>query len=146
MLWRLGLSVCLIAIASAPAFAQSCARTDFEAVVDNAAEALRQLNGENKPVFQERLRALREKRGWDHDTFISKAQPFVIDETIEGFDSRSQDLLNTIASLGEQGTSAETPDCSLLLRLRELMTDLVAAQKEKWAYMFAKLDKAIAGG
>src|SRR5262249_2825321 len=39
-----------------PAAAGECARADFEAVVDDAAAALRDLNQKNKPDFQEKLR------------------------------------------------------------------------------------------
>lgn len=129
----------LVGFAGATANAQTCARSDFEAVVDDAAEALRRLNAENKPVFQELLRTLKEKRGWDHDAYLREAAPFVQDEKIDALDQRSQDLLNDIANLGEEGTSAPAPDCALLVELRQRMQDLVAAQTEKWTYMFTKL-------
>src|ERR1700730_8105308 len=47
--------------------AKECAKADFEAVVDDAAAALRDLNLKNKPNFQEKLRQLKDKRGWSHD-------------------------------------------------------------------------------
>ncbi|KUO67412.1 MAG: hypothetical protein APF80_11460 [Alphaproteobacteria bacterium BRH_c36] len=129
----------LVAIPNSAAYAQSCARSDFEAVVDDAAEALRQLNAQNKPVFQELLRTLKDKRGWDHDVYLREATPFVQDEKIDTLDQRSQDLLTDIATLGEEGTAAPTPDCALLAELRKRMQELVAAQTAKWEYMFTKL-------
>ncbi|MCH9807687.1 MAG: hypothetical protein K0U74_08155 [Alphaproteobacteria bacterium] len=126
------------------ALAQSCARSDFEAVVDEAASSLRKLNAENKPVFQEMLRKLKDKHAWSHDVFMKNAEPFVQDETIDAYDQKSQDLLIDIATLGEEGSAAATPDCTLLDELRARMTDLVKAQTAKWSYMFAKLEKEIA--
>ncbi|MBU1210605.1 MAG: hypothetical protein KJ587_04935 [Alphaproteobacteria bacterium] len=136
---RVVIGLLLVAIAHSGANAQSCARSDFEAVVDDAAEALRQLNSENKPVFQELLRTLKDKRGWDHDVYLREATPFVQDEKIDALDQRSQDLLTDIATLGEEGTAAPTPDCALLAELRQRMQELVTAQTAKWHYMFTKL-------
>lgn len=131
-------------LASGRTHAQAtCARSDFEAVVDDAAAALRRLNADNKPAFQELLRTLKEKRGWDHDTFLREATPFVQDENIDAYDQKSQDLLADIASVGEEGTSTQNPDCALLEKLRGQMQELVASQTAKWSYMFAKLQKEI---
>lgn len=123
----------------APAFAVTCARTDFEAVVDEAAAALRDLNQQNRPVFQERLRELKDKRGWSHDEFLAAAVPFVKDDKIEVYDETSNQLLDEIATMGQEGAEAATPDCARLEDLRERMARLVEAQTAKWNYMFAKL-------
>ena len=120
-----------------------CTKADFEAVVDNAAAALRGLNMKNKPAFQEKLRALREKRGWSHDAFLKEAAPFVRDEQIAVFDQQSERLLSDISTMGQEGADAETPDCALLLELRTRMKVLVETQKAKWTYMFQKLDTAL---
>ena len=122
----------------------ACARGDFEAVVDEAAMALRALNAQNKPTFQEKLRALKDKRGWSHEAFLQEAAPFVRDEKIAVYDQTSQELLAEIAVLGQEGSEAQTPDCALLDSLRERMSRLVGAQREKWDYMFAKIDTALA--
>ncbi len=122
----------------------SCARGDFEAVVDDAAGALRALNKQNKSNFQERLRQLREKKGWSHEEFLVRAEPYVRDEAISVFDNTSARLLGEIATLGQEGSEAPTPDCKLLSQLHERMTVLVTAQTDKWTYMFDKIDKALA--
>ena len=48
--------------------------------------SLRDLKIENRPVFQEKLRELKEKRKWTHDEFIEKAKPFVLDEKTAVYD------------------------------------------------------------
>jgi len=123
---------------------QDCTKAEFEAVVDDAAAALRDLNLKNKPAFQEKLRQLKDKRGWSHDEFLKQATPFVRDDKIAVFDQDSERLLSDISSQGQEGAEAKTPDCALLLELRARMKVLVETQSAKWSYMFQKLDAALA--
>ena len=121
----------------------ACAREDFESVVDEAAEALRTLNRQNKPTFQENLRQLKDKRGWSHEEFLEKAVPYVRDDQINVFDRKSQQLLNEISTIGSEGSAAERPDCAVLIELRARMKVLVKTQTDKWSYMFGKLAAAL---
>jgi len=127
----------------APA-AQVCAKADFEAVVDDAAGALRDLNLQNKPAFQEKLRQLKDKRGWSHEAFLKEAAPFVRDDKIAVYDQESERLLTDISTLGQEGADAPTPDCALLADLKTRMQTLVNTQTAKWTYMFEKLAAALA--
>jgi hypothetical protein len=120
----------------------TCARADFEATVDAAAASLRELNQQNTPTFQSKLRLLKEKRGWSHDQFLQEATPFVRDDTIAGFDQQSEEFLLRIQSLGQEEASA--PDCAVLGELRASMQALVETQKAKWTYMFEKIDRVLA--
>jgi hypothetical protein len=135
-------------LTAAPAFAQeaatTCTKTEFEDVVDDAAAALRDLNNKNRPEFQEKLRHLKDKRGWDNDQFLKEAAPFVKDDQIDVFDDKSNDLLDKISSMGQEGATAKTPDCAMLSELRGHMAVLVETQTEKWTYMFKKLDGELA--
>lgn len=123
--------------------APACTKADFEAVVDEAAQALRDLNMKNKPTFQERLRQLKDKHGWSHEVFLKEAQPYVRDDEITALDTASEELLGKISSMGQEGAEAKSLDCGLLGKLRGFMGDLVAAQTKKWTYMFAKIDKEL---
>jgi hypothetical protein len=117
-----------------------CAKADFEAVVEQAAGSLRDLNGKNKPLFQEKLRNLKTKRGWSNDQFISEAAPLVRDDKISGYDQTTEELLSAISQMGQEGAAAAKPDCGLLLELRARMKVLVDTQSAKWAYMFEKIE------
>jgi hypothetical protein len=130
-------------VPAAPA-PQECTKAEFEDVVDEAAAALRDLNFKNKPAFQEKLRELKDKRGWSHDQFLAEATPFVRDDKIAVFDQQSERLLLDISSQGQEGADAKTPDCALLQDLLRRMKVLVETQTAKWAYMFEKLDAALA--
>ena len=98
----------------------------------------------NRPTFQEKLRQLRDKRHWSHDEFIQNAKPFVRDDKTVVYDTKTDELLSTIASMGQAGATADIPDCSRMLELRALMKLLVDTQSAKWTYMFQKLDAELA--
>ena len=136
------LAALLVALSGArAALAQApCSKADFEAVVDEAAGALRDLAQQNTPQFQARLRQLKIKRGWSDDRFLQEAEPLVRDETIAGFDQKSEELLARITGAGQAGASGATPDCTLLVGLRGSMGALVETQKAKWTYMFDKIE------
>lgn len=121
-----------------------CAKAEFESAVDQAAMSLRDLNNRNRPEFQSRLRALKEKRGWSDDEFLKEAAPFVQDDRIEVFDEESNKLLASISTMGTEGASATVPDCAMLAELRRLMSVLIETQASKWTYMFEKLDAELA--
>ena len=129
-----------LAIPPAEAAAPACAKGEFELVVEDAAAGLRELNSKNKPAFQDKLRQLKTKRGWDNDQFLKEAAPYVRDDKIAEYDQKSDELLTAIASMGQEGASAKAPDCALLLELRARMKVLVETQTLKWTYMFEKLD------
>ena len=118
----------------------TCAKSDFEAVVEEAAASLRELNTKNKPTFQEKLRQLKDKRGWTHEQFLTEATPFVRDDKIAVYDQSTDELLSAIASMGQEGATAVTPDCAVLLELRARMKVLVDTQTSKWDYMFGKIE------
>ena len=141
---RLAMATSLVAIWGDPVAAQSCTRADFEAVVGEAAAALRELNQSNKPNFQAQLRRLKEKRGWNHDQFLEAAAPIVQDDRIADYDGRSSAFLARIEQLGSEGAQAATPDCKRLIEVHTSMQALVNVQKEKWAYMFKKVEVELA--
>jgi hypothetical protein len=133
--------IALLLAASAPcALAQTpCSKADFEAVVDEAAAALRNLNHQNTPQFQARLRQLKDKRGWSHEQFLLEAAPFVRDEAIAAFDQKSEDFLARITQAGQAQATAAALNCGLLVELRASLAALVETQKAKWTYMFDKI-------
>ena len=132
-----------LGLMAGPAGAE-CARTDFEAVVDSAAGSLRDMNAANKPKFQDKLRQLRDKRGWTQEQFMKEATPFVLDEQIVTYDARSAELLERIAAGGSAGAAAATPDCAMLDGLKGAMKLLVEIQSAKWSYMTGRIDAELA--
>ncbi len=142
----MALPIVLALFLSAPTAAQDqgCTREAFESVVGQSAAALRELTSQNRPIFQARLRALRDKRGWAHDQFLKEAAPIVQDERTEAFDKTSSELLADIERMGAEGSAAPKPDCAALARLRDRMEALVTAQRQKWAYLIQKVELELA--
>jgi hypothetical protein len=136
------LGLCALACASSPTNAQpaTCARADFETVVDLASDTLRDLNQKNTSVFQGKLRELKTKRGWSHEQFLKEAAPLVADDKITAYNDQSEDLLARINGAGASGGQSAKPDCRVLAALRANMQALVDAQTAKWAYMFGKVE------
>ncbi|MFA5949778.1 MAG: hypothetical protein WC807_05795 [Hyphomicrobium sp.] len=130
--------------ATAQDAAAACAKAEFESVVDEAAAALRDLNNKNRPEFQDQLRKLKEKRAWTNDQFLIEAAPYVKDDQIEIFDGTTNELLDKISSMGQEGATAKVPDCAMLSELRGHMNVLISTQTEKWSYMFKKLESELA--
>ncbi len=144
-------AICTVSGRFAPAVAQeapaapaTCDKAEFESAVDQAAESLRDLNNKNRPAFQAKLRQLKEKRAWNDNQFLKEAEPFVKDEKITVYDSKTSELLASIASMGQEGANAPEPNCTVLGELRGLMQVLIGTQTDKWSYMFEKLDTELA--
>lgn len=129
---------------SSEAVPATCAKSEFESAVDHAAEALRDLNNRNRPEFQAKLRKLKEKRAWNDDQFLKEAAPYVRDDQIALYDAKTNDLLASISSMGQEGANAKDPNCTVLAELRGLMQVLIDTQGTKWTYMFKKLDDELA--
>ncbi|MBO0765895.1 MAG: hypothetical protein J2P50_15105 [Hyphomicrobiaceae bacterium] len=131
--------------ASGAALSQAaCAKADFEAVVNAAGAALRDLAQQNKPVFQAKLNQLKDKRSWSNDELIKQAEPLVRDETIAGYDKKSQELLARITGAGQNKADPPAPNCALLTSLQADLKLLVETQQAKWTRMFGKLDQELA--
>jgi hypothetical protein len=124
--------------------AATCAKVDFEAVVNAAGAALRDLAQQNTPVFQAKLRALKDKRSWTNDEFLKQAEPLVRDEKIARYDKKSEELVARITGVSQPEAASATPDCALLTDLQTALKMLVETQKVKWAHMFAKIEKELA--
>lgn len=121
----------------------ACTREAFEQAVSQSAESLRDLTGVNRPIFQIRLRELKDKRGWDHGQFLREAAPIVQDERTDAYDKESAALLEEISRMGAEGSAAPTPDCAALARLKGHMQALVDAQRGKWAYLIEKVEREL---
>jgi hypothetical protein len=149
--WACAVAVALLApggagsaVSQTPPSAGQCVKADFVAVVNAAGAALRDLSQQNTPVFQGKLRELKDKRNWSNDEFLKQAEPLVRDDTIAGYDKKSEELVARIAGGGSQGgTAAGAPDCALLASLQGDLKLLVETQKAKWTHVLAKVDREL---
>jgi hypothetical protein len=124
------------------ASAQTCTREDFAKAVNGAGVALRQLNAENAPRLQAKMRQLKTKMNWPDAGFEEKAYQALQDERISALDAEANDRLARIDALGTIGPSAE-PDCAKLQELSAASLELQATVKAKTNYLFSKLDQML---
>ena len=133
--------VCLVSLETAAA-AATCAREDFAKAVNGAGAALRQLNTENAPRLQAKMRQLKTKMGWPDAGYEEKAFQILQDERIAALDAEANDRLARIDTLGTISPSAE-PDCGKLQELSAASLELQATVKAKTNYMLSKLDQML---
>jgi hypothetical protein len=137
----LGAAAGQAAVAETVAQAATCAKADFEAVVNEAGAALRDLTQQNLPLLQGKLRQLKDKRSWSNDEFPKQVEALVSDETVAGYNKRSDELVTRITGGGAQGeTATAAPDCALLTSLQGDLKQLVDTQKAKWTHVLAKVE------
>jgi hypothetical protein len=122
--------------------ALACTREDFAQAVNAAGAALRQLNAENAPRLQAKMRQLKSKMGWPDTAFEEKAFQLIQDERIAALDAEANDRLARIDALGTISPSAE-PDCAKLQELQAVSLELQVTVKTKTSYMLAKLDQML---
>jgi hypothetical protein len=132
--------VCLVSFEGAAA--QTCTREDFAKAVNGAGVALRQLNAENAPRLQAKMRQLKTKMNWPDVGFEEKAFQVLQDERIAALDAEANDRLARIDTLGTISPSAE-PDCGKLQELSAASLELQATVKAKTSYMLSKLDQML---
>ena len=78
------------------------------------------------------------------DEFLKQGEPLVRDETIAGYDKRSEELVVRITGGGTQGETAITaPDCGVLKSLLADLKLLVETQQAKWTHMLGKVDQEL---
>ncbi|MDP1909133.1 MAG: EipA family protein, partial [Hyphomicrobium sp.] len=123
------------------AHAAACTAEQFAAAVDKSGAQLRAFNGEALPKLQEKLKQLKDKKGWDEE----KALGAVRDDRTGKLDEQAEDLIVKIDQLGRPPEQGE-PDCAKLAELEAAGLELLAVMKAKSTYMLAKLDGEMAGG
>ena len=69
--------------------AATCTADDFAAAVDKSGAALRAFNAEALPKLQDKLKQLKDKRGWDEE----KALGNVRDDRTTKLDAEAEDLI-----------------------------------------------------
>jgi hypothetical protein len=132
----------VLAVLAAPGIARaaSCTPEQFAAAVDKSGAQLRAFNSEALPKLQDKLKQLKDKKGWDEE----KSLGAVRDERTAKLDEDAENLIVKIDTLGRPPEKGE-PDCSKLAELEAAGLELLAVMKAKSSYTLAKLDAAVDG-
>ncbi len=139
-----GVLLAIVVASSAPAVAQAaaCTADDFAAAVDKSGAQLRAFNAEALPKLRDKLRELKDAKGWGDD-YEEKGLDSVRDARAEKFDADAEALITKIDTLGRPPTDKQ-PDCAKLSELQAAGLKLLALMKAKSAYMISKIDAEIA--
>ena len=128
------------AMALAPVGASSalaCTAQDFGAVVDQTAQALRDLNVNGANRFQAKLQQLREKHGLSEDEIQTRAATLQ-DEKMGEFNREIETLVNQMDTLSQ--TPNEKINCEKLDEFKRVRDRLLTVMGQKSGYMLAKAD------
>ena len=142
---RLAALVILTLSFADPARAADCTSDDFAKAVDDAGAKLRALNQANAAKLRDRMRRLKDKRGWQDADYEAKALAHLRDTRISELDARANELFTTIDTLG-QPPPGEPLDCTKLAALSVASNDLLAVMSAKTAHLIAKLDAELGTG
>lgn len=117
--------------------APACTAQDFGAVVDQTAQALRDLNINGANRFQAKLRSLKEKHGLTEDEIQTRAASLQDDKMSE-FNREIDGLVNQMDTLSQ--TPNDKINCEKLDELKRVRDRLLTIMGQKSGYMLAKAD------
>jgi len=123
---------------------QACDAGAFRDAVASASASITKLHEANGKIFQENLAKLRTISGWSDADYVTKATPFVKDETTLALDGANQTLLAKVQSLEASNASTEAGRCAMLAEVKLTMEKVVANAAAKWEHMLAKVAQAAA--
>ncbi len=129
---------CALALHSlAAARAEACTAADFGAVVDQTAQALRDLNGSGAQRLQAKLQSVRQKQGLSEDEIEARASALQDDKMSE-FNREIEALVNQMDALSQ--TPNDKITCEKLEELKRVRDRLLTVMGQKSGYMLAKAD------
>ena len=137
----------IVLVAACPAaYAQQgqCDPAAFREAVAQASARITGLQKKNAPVFQAHLQKLRTRNNWREAEYVTKAAPFVKDETTTSLDTANQALLAKVRSFDAGRAATEPGRCAMLAELKSAMEKVVSNTTAKWEHMLDKVNRASA--
>jgi hypothetical protein len=123
--------------ALAPSGALACTAADFGAVVDETAQALRDLNASGAERFQAKLKSFQQKHGLS-DAEIQARAASIQDGKMSEFNREIETLVAQMDGLSQ--TPNENIDCETLDELKRVRDRLLTVMGQKSGYLLARAD------
>ncbi len=121
----------------ASAWAQNCTAADFGAVVDQTAQALRDLNGTGSKRYQSKVAELRDRHNLSQAEIDARTTG-IQDEKIDAFNHEVESLV------GQMDVLSQTPNtkitCEKLDELKRVRDRLLTVMGQKSGYLLAKVE------
>jgi len=124
------------------AAAQTCTARDFGAVVDQTAQALRELNGAGSRRYEAKVAQLRDKHGLSQAEIDNRTQGLQ-DEKIESFNRDIESMVAQMDVLSQTPSNKIT--CEKLDELKRTRDRLLTVMGQKSGYMLAKVEAELEG-
>jgi hypothetical protein len=124
-------------VAASHARAQTCTAADFGAVVDQTAQALRNLNGAGSQRYQAKVATLKEKHGFSQAEIEARTTGLQ-DEKIAAFNREIESLVAQMDVLSQTPNAKIT--CEKLDELKRVRDRLLTVMGQKSGYMLAKVE------
>lgn len=132
-----------IALSGHEAAARTCTRADIGDSVDHVGGLLRKINADTFPAIQEKMRQLKDLKGWSETDYQEQAAMLLQDARTEQLDAQSNDLLMRIDSIGSEKVDGADA-CARLDELEATTTELSVVMRTKASYALTRLDAMIA--
>jgi hypothetical protein len=136
-----------VAVAAAAAFfmatipaeaQQSCDTHAFNALIDETAQKLRNLNRDSETRFQERLHAIGKMQGWTEAQMASKASAAMDENKLANFNSQIEELVTQLDTLS--ATPASEVSCDRLNQLKSVRDQLISVMTKKAGFILAEVE------
>ncbi len=123
-----------------PAEAAPCSAADFGTVVDETAQALRDLNASGAQRFQAKLRAFQQKYDLS-DAEIQARAASIQDNKMSDFNREIESLVSQMDTLSQ--TPSNEINCERLNELKRVRDRLLTVMGQKSGYLLAKADEEL---
>jgi len=117
--------------------AHACTAEDFGAVVDETAQALRELNASGAERFREKLRTYQKKYDLS-DTEVQQRAAAIQDDRMSDFNREIETLVTQMDTLSQM--PSENITCENLEEMKRVRDRLLTVMGQKSGYMLAKAD------
>ncbi len=129
-----------VLLGGTPQRAFACTIADFGRVVDETAQALRELNASGAQRFQAKLKSFQQKHNLSEDEIQARAAT-IQDDKMSEFNREIEGLVAQMDGLSQ--TPNENINCEKLDELKRVRDRLLTVMGQKSGYMLAKADVAL---
>lgn len=145
ILAQLAMPTAALCVVAAPASAQTdtCQTEQFNTVIDDTGEYLREFSAKRRPLLHEKFAKLSVQKNWPKEAAIDRGYQFVQDKQTAELDKRGRQLLIELDQVGDRSNTE--PLCTDLSKLKKIAFELKTITEAKFKHMMARVDTELAG-
>ena len=132
----------LAALLTGAARAADCDQSQLAAAIDGAGEKLRQFTMATQPAVSDKLRQLKDAKGWSEADHQDLGYAAIEDDRTRSLDATATALLSRLDAMGSD--TDEAAMCQRIADAEAASLELLATVRAKSTYMMTRLDQLIA--